>query len=143
MTTGTLEVSRSCWQTSKPSSFGSITSRSIISYSFSLAIRRASSPSYAQSTSMPSCSRLKRIPFTISFSSSTTNTFFAFFVHSFCFILLLYCYFIFYFSKHRFFDPADIHNIFDLLKSALFFPVTYDIGSFGCPDAGKRHQFFF
>ena len=28
-------------------------------------------------TDVPSCSRLKRIPFTISFSSSTTRTFFA------------------------------------------------------------------
>ena len=57
--------------------FGSMMSKRIISYSFAFAIFSASSPSYAQSTSIPSCSRLNRIPFTINFSSSTTRTFFA------------------------------------------------------------------
>ena len=48
MTIGTLENSRICWQTDNPSSFGSIRSRRIISYSFSFAMESASSPSYAR-----------------------------------------------------------------------------------------------
>ena len=74
---GTSENSLMCWHTSKPSCIGSITSSRIMSYLLFVARSIASCPSYAQSTSIPSCSRLNLIPFTMSFSSSTTNTFFA------------------------------------------------------------------
>src|SRR5699024_9357135 len=123
-----------------PSFFGSITSRSTRSYSQFLAYSSASSPSYAQSTSMPSCSRLKRIPFTINFSSSTTNIFLLILQYL---DSLLYRYVILYFIKYSLFDSLDLHQLFRTGKLSVLLTVIQNTLSLRLTDPGKLHEFLF
>ena len=116
---GISENSLTCWQSSYPDNIGSIKSRSTMSYSFSLHLSTASCPSYAQSTSYPSCSKLNFSPFTINFSSSTTK---AFIYYPF----LISRNFITYFFKQRIPNSRNLLYVLNIGKITIFITVLYN-----------------